>query len=237
MLVLALLGEPIELSLEYLYTFDGAAHDGSMGAPARLLRSGGGRSEPNDQSLAVLELSPSQRTDFFFFLFLYALFVLVGVIVLLNLLIAMMTNTYHHRQEEATLHWRVFRARQILRLEMFCFWMEKRIGHIHTNHYYYKYMFETHSRKQVSQQRRMDSIEGQLSEIKDMLLNKNAKAPAGNSHDHLAEVKGRSGDARPPHAALNGAPPPLERSAWSLVDFYAEQRKSATKSKSVRIAE
>ena len=48
----------------------------------------------------------------------YVLYIVLSIIVLLNLLIAMMGDTYQTTKEHATLEWRVDYARRLLRLEL-----------------------------------------------------------------------------------------------------------------------
>ena len=58
-----------------------------------------------------------QWIELAFFAGFYLTFVLLSLILLLNLLIAMMGNTFVEVQDEAVLEWRVLYARNILRLE------------------------------------------------------------------------------------------------------------------------
>ena len=53
-----------------------------------------------------------------FFVVLYVLFVLVVLLLMINLLIAMMSNTYEKEKESARLQWRILFARLVLRYEL-----------------------------------------------------------------------------------------------------------------------
>ena len=53
-----------------------------------------------------------------FFVMLYVLFVLVVLVLMINLLIAMMSNTYEEEKESALLQWRILFARLVLRYEL-----------------------------------------------------------------------------------------------------------------------
>ena len=53
-----------------------------------------------------------------FFVMLYVLFVLLVAVLLINLLIAMMSNTYEKERESARLQWRILFARLVLRYEL-----------------------------------------------------------------------------------------------------------------------
>jgi hypothetical protein len=62
--------------------------------------------------------STAKTTLFFVFLLYYYIYVTMSLILLLNLLIAMMGDTYSSAMEHATLGWRVDFARRTLRLEL-----------------------------------------------------------------------------------------------------------------------
>jgi len=68
----------------------------------------------------MLDDSYNQALGFFFYMF-YVLFCYIVMIMLLNLLIAMMGNTYEGAKETATLDWRGEFARLVLRLELSAF--------------------------------------------------------------------------------------------------------------------
>ena len=63
-------------------------------------------------------LSMPQRVNYGVFLAFYTFFILVGMVLLLNLLIAMLSNTFNAVQVEQVLQWRLERARRCLRLEL-----------------------------------------------------------------------------------------------------------------------
>jgi len=71
-----------------------------------------------------------------FFVGAYVLYIVVALILLLNLLIAMMGDTYKNTQDNSTLEWRFGFARLVLRLELQCLfagargWVELECGEI-----------------------------------------------------------------------------------------------------------
>ena len=65
-----------------------------------------------------LYLDPWTRFDLYLFILFYYMYVLVAMVLLLNLLIALMGNTFQQVQEDATLQYRRDFARRILRLEL-----------------------------------------------------------------------------------------------------------------------
>ena len=91
LLDLALIGEPMDLVI-----FEGEA-------------------EPGESHLS---LNPWDRTELYLFVAFYYMYVLVAVVLLLNLLIALMGNTFTKVQEDAVLQYRRDFARRILRLEL-----------------------------------------------------------------------------------------------------------------------
>ena len=62
---------------------------------------------------------------FYLFLFFYVYYIVMSLVVLLNLLIAMMSDTYANALEHATRQFRVNFARRVLRLELQLLWMQK----------------------------------------------------------------------------------------------------------------
>ena len=67
-----------------------------------------------------LDLPASQlkQANFVFFIIAYFVFAIMCLVLLLNLLIALMGDTYSTNQESATLQWRKDFARMVLRLEL-----------------------------------------------------------------------------------------------------------------------
>lgn len=66
----------------------------------------------------LADLTAAEAVDFVFFLFFYLFYAIMSMILLLNLLIAMMGDTYSGTMNDSTLEWRVSFARRVLRLEL-----------------------------------------------------------------------------------------------------------------------
>jgi hypothetical protein len=90
-------------------------------------------------------LSMPQQVNYGIFLSFYTFFILVGMVLLLNLLIAMLSNTFNAVQMQQVLAWRLERARRCLRLELLagqnCLMGEEgiRIGEEQGGDYYYPF--------------------------------------------------------------------------------------------------
>ncbi|KAL1511772.1 hypothetical protein AB1Y20_005058 [Prymnesium parvum] len=63
-------------------------------------------------------LSLRQGINYTVFIVFYVFYILLGMVLLLNLLIAMLSNTFSQVQAQADLEWRLERVRRILRLEL-----------------------------------------------------------------------------------------------------------------------
>mmetsp|Transcript_15896 Transcript_15896/g.36188 ORF Transcript_15896/g.36188 Transcript_15896/m.36188 type:complete len:906 (-) Transcript_15896:167-2884(-) len=63
-------------------------------------------------------LTTTEYADFIFFVIFYLIYVIMSMILLLNLLIAMMGDTFANTMRASTLEWRVDFARRLLRLEL-----------------------------------------------------------------------------------------------------------------------
>lgn len=71
-----------------------------------------------DADVVAQETTPTEWFELTIFVGLYFTFVLLALVLLLNLLIASMNNTFIQTEEEATLQWRFLYARNVLRLEL-----------------------------------------------------------------------------------------------------------------------
>ena len=67
---------------------------------------------------AFLALMPAQRLNYVVFIVFYLFYILLGMVLLLNLLIAMLSNTFATVAAQADLEWRLERVRRVLRLEL-----------------------------------------------------------------------------------------------------------------------
>lgn len=104
---LALTGEPIKISL-----LEGSPVTG--GGWVEMMR----YATLGEPMSADLEVTSAESFELMLFVFLYFTYVLLALVLLLNLLIASMNNTFIKVQEASELEWRVLYARNLLRLEM-----------------------------------------------------------------------------------------------------------------------
>jgi len=66
----------------------------------------------------LAKLTAAEAIDFLFFVFFYLFYIIMSMILLLNLLIAMMGDTFSSTMAISTLEWRIDFARRVLRLEI-----------------------------------------------------------------------------------------------------------------------